>query len=238
MRSNALFYSSDTPYGVLSKKGDFGARTGSRPPSCTGRRHPWIFMRARAFRVWRRNAVIVSSCAHGFDQPRTHVEPIDIRPVLESIRRTALAISTNARAAKRSWRRYPRPSTCPTARHTAATRTPSSVQRGTPYASGGWRRSRSPLRRSGDHACVWCWRCRKAPHPPCPCSHGGFLTMPPNRSTEHILPHPHTHQRITALTALAYLLLTYFSRRICGGGRPAAFSSSAQASTMSGLPHR
>jgi hypothetical protein len=36
----------------------------------------------------------------------------------------------------------------------------------------------------------------------------------------------------------AYLLLTYFSRRICGLPRPAAFSSSAQASTMSGLPHR
>lgn len=35
-----------------------------------------------------------------------------------------------------------------------------------------------------------------------------------------------------------YLLLTYFSRRICGIGRPAAFSASKQASTMSGLPHR
>ena len=35
-----------------------------------------------------------------------------------------------------------------------------------------------------------------------------------------------------------YLLLTYFSRRICGTGNPAAFSASKQASTMSGLPHR
>ena len=35
-----------------------------------------------------------------------------------------------------------------------------------------------------------------------------------------------------------YLLLTYFSRRICGTGRPAAFSASKQASTMFGLPHR
>ncbi len=35
-----------------------------------------------------------------------------------------------------------------------------------------------------------------------------------------------------------YLLLTYFSRRTCGVGRPAAFSTSKVASTMSGLPHR
>ncbi len=35
-----------------------------------------------------------------------------------------------------------------------------------------------------------------------------------------------------------YLLLTYFSRRICGLPSPASFSASAQASTMSGLPHR
>ena len=36
----------------------------------------------------------------------------------------------------------------------------------------------------------------------------------------------------------AYLLLTYFSRRICAVPSPAAFSASKQASTMSGLPHR
>lgn len=36
----------------------------------------------------------------------------------------------------------------------------------------------------------------------------------------------------------AYLLLTYFSRRICGTGRPKPFSVSKQASTMFGLPHR
>ncbi len=44
--------------------------------------------------------------------------------------------------------------------------------------------------------------------------------------------------RPAAGTTLTYLLLTYFSRRICGLPKPAAFSSSAQASTMSGLPHR
>lgn len=32
--------------------------------------------------------------------------------------------------------------------------------------------------------------------------------------------------------------LTYFSRRICAFGRPAAFNASMQLSTMSGLPHR
>ena len=42
----------------------------------------------------------------------------------------------------------------------------------------------------------------------------------------------------TARGAAGYLLLTYFSRRICGTGRPAAFSASKQASTMFGLPHR
>src|SRR5690606_11887781 len=35
-----------------------------------------------------------------------------------------------------------------------------------------------------------------------------------------------------------YLMLTYFSRRICATPRPAAFSASKLASTMSGLPHR
>ena len=35
-----------------------------------------------------------------------------------------------------------------------------------------------------------------------------------------------------------YLLETYFSRRICELPRPASFSASTQASTMSGLPHR
>lgn len=35
-----------------------------------------------------------------------------------------------------------------------------------------------------------------------------------------------------------YLLLTYFSRRICGTGRPASFSDSKHASTMFGLPHK
>ncbi|GEM_PF-6081048 len=38
--------------------------------------------------------------------------------------------------------------------------------------------------------------------------------------------------------APGYLLLTYFSRRTCGVGRPASFSASKVASTMSGLPHR
>lgn len=32
--------------------------------------------------------------------------------------------------------------------------------------------------------------------------------------------------------------LTYFSRRICAFGRPAAFRASMQLSTISGLPHR
>lgn len=32
--------------------------------------------------------------------------------------------------------------------------------------------------------------------------------------------------------------LTYFSRRICAFGRPAAFNAPMQLSTMSGLPHR
>jgi hypothetical protein len=36
----------------------------------------------------------------------------------------------------------------------------------------------------------------------------------------------------------AYLLLTYFSRRICGTGKPWVFSTSKQASTMFGLPQR
>ena len=31
---------------------------------------------------------------------------------------------------------------------------------------------------------------------------------------------------------------TYFSRRICGIGRPSAFNCSKQVSTMFGLPHR
>jgi len=31
---------------------------------------------------------------------------------------------------------------------------------------------------------------------------------------------------------------TYFSRRICGTGKPCPFSNSKQASTMFGLPHR
>lgn len=35
-----------------------------------------------------------------------------------------------------------------------------------------------------------------------------------------------------------YLLLTYFSRRMCCTGKPASFSASKQASTMFGLPHR
>ena len=35
-----------------------------------------------------------------------------------------------------------------------------------------------------------------------------------------------------------YLLLTYFSRRICGTGKPCALSASKHASTMFGLPHR
>ncbi len=38
--------------------------------------------------------------------------------------------------------------------------------------------------------------------------------------------------------AAAYLLLTYFSRRISGTGRPASFRASNAASTMFGLPHR
>ena len=36
----------------------------------------------------------------------------------------------------------------------------------------------------------------------------------------------------------SHLLLTYFSRRIIGIGRPMALSASKLASTMSGLPHR
>lgn len=36
----------------------------------------------------------------------------------------------------------------------------------------------------------------------------------------------------------AYLDETYFSRRICGTGRPWPLSASKQASTMFGLPHR
>ena len=35
-----------------------------------------------------------------------------------------------------------------------------------------------------------------------------------------------------------YLLLTYFSRRMCDTGSPWPFSASKQVSTMFGLPHR
>src|SRR5690606_29795998 len=38
--------------------------------------------------------------------------------------------------------------------------------------------------------------------------------------------------------ARIYLLLTYFSRRICGTASPASFSASKQVSTMFGLPQR
>ena len=39
-------------------------------------------------------------------------------------------------------------------------------------------------------------------------------------------------------SARGYLLLTYFSRRICATPSPACLSASKQASTMFGLPHR
>ncbi|GEM_PF-6494656 len=63
------------------------------------------------------------------------------------------------------------------------------------------------------------------------CQSGRVVTAPRHRT----LP---SYPTRSARSDRPYLLLTYFSRRICGGGRPAAFSSSAQASTMSGLPHR
>jgi hypothetical protein len=54
------------------------------------------------------------------------------------------------------------------------------------------------------------------------------------------LPRTRTNATRTArgrASAADYLLLTYFSRRMCGTGRFAAFSASKQASTMFGLPH-
>lgn len=36
----------------------------------------------------------------------------------------------------------------------------------------------------------------------------------------------------------AYLVLMYFSRRMCAGDSPKPRNASKQASTMSGLPHR
>ncbi len=49
---------------------------------------------------------------------------------------------------------------------------------------------------------------------------------------------PATHAARPGAQRSRYLLLTYFSRRMCGTGKPASFSASKQASTMFGLPHR
>lgn len=55
---------------------------------------------------------------------------------------------------------------------------------------------------------------------------------------EALAPRAGDPQHVGESGAKPYLLLTYFSRRICAPDRPAAFSASKQASTMSGLPHR
>jgi len=49
---------------------------------------------------------------------------------------------------------------------------------------------------------------------------------------------PNAMGRAQGRGSAAYLLLTYFSRRICGIAKPAALSDSKHASTMLGLPHR
>ena len=49
---------------------------------------------------------------------------------------------------------------------------------------------------------------------------------------------PHDPHTAPEREPVAYLLLTYFSRRICGTANPVPLSASKHASTMFGLPHR
>lgn len=67
-------------------------------------------------------------------------------------------------------------------------------------------------------------------------SRGLNASAPAHRRDRQLPSKPARHRGLAQVFAGAGL--TYFSRRICAFGRPAAFNASMQLSTMSGLPHR
>lgn len=77
-----------------------------------------------------------------------------------------------------------------------------------------------------------------SPWPGLATSRGGHSTRMCGGAARQTPAAPRVPRADAAATAPLYLLLTYFSRRISGTGRPASFRASNAASTMFGLPHR